>query len=55
MSDDKKDSIVVKVGMLGDVQIGKTSLMIKYVEDKFDEDYIQVRKYFWNSLFRLWV
>lgn len=27
--------------MLGDSQIGKTSLMVKYVEGKFDEDYIQ--------------
>lgn len=27
--------------MLGDAQIGKTSLMVKYVEGTFDEDYIQ--------------
>lgn len=27
--------------MLGDSQIGKTSLMVKYVEGHFDEDYIQ--------------
>jgi GTPase SAR1 family protein len=23
------------------VQVGKTTLMVKYVENKFDEDYIQ--------------
>lgn len=27
--------------MVGDAQIGKTSLMVKYVEGSFDEDYIQ--------------
>jgi GTP-binding protein of the ras superfamily involved in termination of M-phase len=32
---------VIKVGMVGDAQIGKTSLMVKYVEGSFDEDYIQ--------------
>lgn len=32
--------IMVKIGMLGEVQVGKTSLMVKYVENKFDEDYL---------------
>jgi GTP-binding protein of the ras superfamily involved in termination of M-phase len=32
---------VIKVGMVGDSQIGKTSLMVKYVEGSFDEDYVQ--------------
>ncbi|EKX31612.1 hypothetical protein GUITHDRAFT_160353 [Guillardia theta CCMP2712] len=36
-----KEDVVVKVGMVGDAQIGKTSLMVKYVEGSFDEDYIQ--------------
>ena len=42
--DDKRltsHSVVIKVGMVGDSQIGKTSLMVKYVEGSFDEDYIQ--------------
>ncbi|KAF2104864.1 small GTPase [Rhizodiscina lignyota] len=36
-----KESVVLKVGMVGDAQIGKTSLMVKYVEGSWDEDYIQ--------------
>ena len=38
---EKKNKVVVKVGMLGDAQIGKTTLMVKYIEDKYDEDYIE--------------
>jgi len=37
----KKKKVIVKVGMVGDSQIGKTSLMVKYVEGNFNEDYIQ--------------
>jgi len=36
-----RDDVVVKVGLVGDAQVGKTTLMVKYVENKFDEDYIQ--------------
>lgn len=36
-----QNSVVLKVGMVGDAQIGKTSLMVKYVEGSWDEDYIQ--------------
>lgn len=31
----------VKVGLIGDAQIGKTSLMVRYCDGSFDEDYIQ--------------
>lgn len=34
--------------MVGDSQIGKTSLMVKYVEGSFDEDYIQTLGTFIN-------
>lgn len=40
-AEQKRNSVVIKVGMVGDAQIGKTSLMVKYVEGSFDEDYIQ--------------
>lgn len=36
-----KDRVQVKVGMVGDAQVGKTTLMVKYVENRLDEDYIQ--------------
>lgn len=37
----KQPKVIIKVGMVGDAQIGKTSLMVKYVEGSWDEDYIQ--------------
>jgi len=37
----RKKDVVVKVGLIGDVETGKTSLMVKYVEDIFDQDYIE--------------
>ena len=43
-------SVVIKVGMVGDSQIGKTSLMVKYVEGSFDEDYIQTLGTSFHSL-----
>uniref|UniRef100_A0A6B2LJC3 Septum-promoting GTP-binding protein 1 n=1 Tax=Arcella intermedia TaxID=1963864 RepID=A0A6B2LJC3_9EUKA len=30
----------MKVGMVGDASVGKTSLMVKYIENSFNEDYI---------------
>lgn len=36
-----KKSLVIKVGIVGDSQIGKTSLMVKYVQGQFNEEYIQ--------------
>ena len=33
-----KQTIVVKVAILGDSQIGKTALVVKYIENKYDED-----------------
>lgn len=36
-----KKKVVVKVGMVVDAQIGKTTMMVKYVEGKFEEDYIE--------------
>ena len=48
--------VTVKVGMVGDSQVGKTSLMVKYVDGSFDEDYIQTlgmqilfSSFFYNS------
>ena len=44
-----QSSVVIKVGMVGDAQIGKTSLMVKYVEGSWDEDYIQTLGEYINS------
>lgn len=37
----EKQTIIVKVAIVGDSQIGKTTLMVKYIEDKFDEEFIE--------------
>ncbi|ETO11713.1 serine/threonine-protein phosphatase PP1-gamma catalytic subunit-like isoform 1 [Reticulomyxa filosa] len=37
----KKKKMPNKVDLLGDSQIGKTTLMVKYIEDRYDEDYIK--------------
>ncbi|CEP09779.1 hypothetical protein [Parasitella parasitica] len=35
------NGVVLKVGIIGDAQIGKTSLMIKYAEGVYETEYIQ--------------
>jgi len=37
----KRKKVTLKVGMVGDAAIGKTSLMVKYVEGSFTDDYVQ--------------
>lgn len=36
-----KNQVEVQVGLIGDAQVGKTSLMVKYVQNVFDEEYTQ--------------
>ncbi|KAJ1798614.1 Ras GTPase tem1 [Coemansia sp. RSA 2399] len=42
-SDDSaiEDEIVLKIGMLGDAQIGKTTLMVRYVFGEYDPNIVQ--------------
>mgnify|MGYP003962804259 CR=1 FL=1 len=35
----KNGKIMIKIGMLGDAGVGKTSLMVKYVHKQFSDDY----------------
>ena len=37
----EKSSVFVKIGLIGDASVGKTTLMVKYIENKFDEVYIE--------------
>lgn len=36
-----RNQVEVQVGLVGDAQVGKTSLMVKYVQNVFDEEYTQ--------------
>lgn len=36
-----RNTVKVKIGLIGDAQVGKTSLMVKYVQNVFDEEYTQ--------------
>ncbi|AET37406.1 Ras family GTPase TEM1 Ecym_1155 [Eremothecium cymbalariae DBVPG len=35
------NEVKIKIGLIGDAQVGKTSLMVKYVQNVFDEEYTQ--------------
>jgi len=35
------DNIIVKVGVIGETRTGKRSLLVKYVEDRFEKEYIE--------------
>jgi len=37
----RKKKVIIKVGMVGESNVGKTSLVVKYTEGSFSEDYIQ--------------
>ncbi|CCD24618.1 Ras family GTPase TEM1 NDAI_0D03040 [Naumovozyma dairenensis CBS 421] len=36
-----RNQVDLQVGLVGDAQVGKTSLMVKYVQNIFDEEYTQ--------------
>lgn len=39
--EEKENKISIKIALVGETQTGKTSLLIKYVENRFDSDHIQ--------------
>lgn len=41
LAEPRTEQMQVKVGLIGDAQIGKTSLMVRYCDGSFDEDYVQ--------------
>ncbi|EPY50903.1 GTPase Spg1 [Schizosaccharomyces cryophilus OY26] len=41
MAEARKNNVTIKVGMIGDSSIGKTSLMVTYVQGSFDEESTQ--------------
>lgn len=38
---DVRNQVDLQIGLVGDAQVGKTSLMVKYVQNIFDEEYTQ--------------
>ncbi len=40
ISEQSDKNVTLKIAMIGDPMIGKTALMVKFVEEKYDEDYI---------------
>lgn len=36
-----RNQVEVQVGLVGDAQVGKTSLMVKYVQNIYDKEYTQ--------------
>jgi len=41
VQNDDTTKITIKIGMIGEAQVGKTCLMIKYIEDKFGESHFE--------------
>eukprot|EP00483_Globobulimina_turgida_P013495 UN13520 len=39
--EDVKVNVIIKVGMLGDPSVGKTTLMVKYIKDQYEDGYLE--------------